>query len=98
MPCGKTSRHSPSLSGRFLPVLATQGDTISTALIGCDVAGSLVTMDVKRVGTSDIEHVTLTRMTNEAIADRRALFEIFSTVKNRANQRDDKGDPQKSSI
>ena len=49
-------------------------------------------------GTSNIEQVMLTRMASEAIADRRALFEIFSTVKNRANQRDDKGDPQKSSI
>jgi hypothetical protein len=49
-------------------------------------------------GTSNIEQVTLTRMANESIADRRALFEIFSTAKNRANHRDDKGDPQKSSI
>jgi hypothetical protein len=103
-----------------------QCETISNALIGCDVAGSFVTMDVKRAarisqkvlyivnllskcigaltfknlcqGTSNIEQVTLTRMANESIADRRALFEIFSTAKNRANHRDDKGDPQKSSI
>jgi hypothetical protein len=68
-----------------------QGENVSNALIGCDVAGSFVTVDVKRAGTTELEHVTLTRMANEAIADRRALFEIFTTAKNRANQRDDKG-------
>lgn len=47
-------------------------------------------MDVKRVGTGDIEHVTLTRMTNEAIADRRALFEILTTAKNQQNKQNDK--------
>ena len=30
------------------------------------------------------------RMANDAISDRRALFEIFTTAKNRANHRDDK--------
>ena len=67
-----------------------QGETVSKALVGCDVAGSLVSVEIKPAGSTQTQAVTLTRMATHCIADRRALFEIFTTAKNRANHRDDK--------
>ena len=65
-------------------------DTVSNALVGNDVAGSMVSVEVKKSGAVDSQVVTLTRMATESIADRRAMFELFTTAKNRANHRDDK--------
>lgn len=67
-----------------------QGETVSKALVGCDIAGSLVSVEIKPSASTHTQAVTLTRMATNSIADRRALFEIFTTAKNRANHRDDK--------
>jgi hypothetical protein len=67
-----------------------QGETVSKALVGSDISGSLVSVEIKSAGSTQNQTVTLTRMATNAIADRRALFEIFTTAKNRANHRDDK--------
>lgn len=67
-----------------------QGETVSKALVGSDIPGSVVSAEIKSAGSTQSQTVTLTRMATNAIADRRALFEIFTTAKNRANHRDDK--------
>ena len=65
-------------------------ENVTHAMVGCDLAGSLVSLEIKRPGAGNSQAVTLTRMATEAIADRRAMFELFTTAKNRANHHDDK--------
>ena len=64
---------------------AVTGDNLSQLLVGCDVAGTAVTIGVKKGGKSGAKKtVTLLRMPSEAIADRRRLFELFTAMKARA--------------
>lgn len=64
---------------------AVTSDNLSQLLVGCDVAGSAVTITVKKGGkTGAKKSVTLLRMPSEAIADRRRLFELFTAMKARA--------------
>ena len=60
-------------------------DSLSQMLVGKDVAGTPVAITVKKGGkTGAKKTVTLLRMPSEAIADRRRLFELFTTMKARA--------------
>jgi len=57
--------------------------------VGCDVAGSLVSIQVNKSG-GNAEVVTLTRMSTEAMSDRRAMFDIFTNARNLSKQREDR--------
>ena len=67
-----------------------QAETVSSCLVGRDIAGSLVSIQVKQSGATAPQVITLTRMATEAMSDRRAMFEIFTSAKNHAKQREDK--------
>jgi len=61
------------------------GDNLTKLLVGSDVAGTPVTLTVKKGGnTGPKKSVTLLRMPSEAIADRRRLFELFTAMKARS--------------
>ena len=69
-------------------------DTILNALIGNDVPGSEVLLTIYKGGKqSDMRVVTLHRMATERIADRRRAFELFTLLKDRANQLKDEKIP-----
>jgi hypothetical protein len=66
-----------------------QAETVCSSLVGCDVAGSLVSIQVNKSG-GNAEVVTLTRMSTEAMSDRRAMFDIFTNARNLSKQREDR--------
>ena len=71
-------------------ILAVDGNPISAdnaveALVGNDRPGSKVTLSVKSLGADATKTVPLTRMVVEVIADRRQMFELFTTLKARMN-------------
>ena len=54
-------------------------DNLSQLLVGSDIAGTAVTISVRKGGkTGTKKSVNLLRMPSEAIADRRRLFELFT--------------------
>lgn len=60
-------------------------ENLSQLLVGSDVAGTPVTIGVRKGGKNGTKKsVTLLRMPSEAIADRRRLFELFTAMKARA--------------
>jgi hypothetical protein len=64
---------------------AVTSDNLSQLLVGSDIAGTPVTLGVKKGGKAGAKKsVTLLRMPSEAIADRRRLFELFTAMKARA--------------
>ena len=58
----------------------TSYEHLANALKGSDVAGTRVTLTVKK-STGDTKEVTLTRMETKAIADQRILFEKLTSLK-----------------
>eukprot|EP00960_Hanusia_phi_P045431 757239-Hanusia_phi.AAC.1 len=64
-------------------------DNVATELVGSDQPGSEVFIEVQKSGGM-ISTVKLSRVATRVIADRHALFELFTTCKNRARQKDDK--------
>ena len=58
----------------------TSYEHLANALKGSDVAGTRVTLTVKK-STGDTKEVTLTRMETRAIADQRILFEKLTSLK-----------------
>ena len=66
---------------------ATDG-TIQTLLKGCDEPGSPVKLDIKRKKGGQIS-VVLHRMASAVVADKRRLFELFTTIKDSASKRGD---------
>jgi DNA repair exonuclease SbcCD ATPase subunit len=60
-------------------------DNLSQLLVGSDIAGTPVTITVKKGSKTGVKKtVTLLRMPSEDIADRRRLFELFTAMKARA--------------
>ena len=57
---------------------------LAAALKGSDEPGTSVTLTVRKNKTREIKDVTLTRMDTALIADRRMLFEKFTSLKDRA--------------
>ncbi len=57
--------------------------------MGCDVAGSLVSIQVNKSG-GNAEVVMLTRMSTQAMSDRRVMFDIFTNARNLSKQREDR--------
>ena len=57
------------------------GDNAVESLIGNDRPGSSVILTVKSPGSDALKTITLTRMAVEVIADRRQMFELFTTLK-----------------
>eukprot|EP00960_Hanusia_phi_P062195 765084-Hanusia_phi.AAC.2 len=58
-------------------------ETAPSAIIGSDVPGTFVTLQIRHQN-NEITEVKLRRVASEIIADRRAMFEIFTSLKNRA--------------
>jgi C-terminal processing protease CtpA/Prc len=63
-----------------------RGHQISDALKGSNIAGTKVTLTIKKRQTGEIEDVPLARVLTASIADKRKLFDIFTNMANRANQ------------
>jgi hypothetical protein len=64
-------------------------DTMHNLLVGSDIPGSTVTVTVKKYSQGvhgTVQDVTLVRMANEEIVDRRKLFELFTRLKDHAKQ------------
>ena len=55
-------------------------------LSGNDEPNTPVTLTILRQGNGAVDNVTLTRMANEEIADKRALFELFTKLKDSAER------------
>ncbi len=87
--CSRDSPRSFDFNSRVV-TLTLQAETVSSCLVGRDIAGSLVSIQVKQSGATAPQVITLTRMATEAMSDRRAMFEIFTSAKNHAKQREDK--------
>ena len=67
-------------------------DTIHDMLLGDDVPGSSLTVTVRKHSQDlrgSIQQVTLVRMPNEEIVDRRRLFELFTRLKDHAKQHEE---------
>jgi len=65
------------------------GQNVTTLLVGEDVPGSIVQIDIQRGGVH--ETVKLTRMNASKIADRRKMFEYFADIKNKIGNLATKG-------
>lgn len=62
-------------------------DDILDGLVGNDLPGSTVRLTVRKdIPGNSLETVTLHRMASEVIADRRRMFELFTSIKDRAVQ------------
>jgi len=60
------------------------GKNVTSLLVGEDVPGSIVKIDLQR-GQESLQ-VQLTRMPTSKIADRRKMFEYFAAIKNSLNK------------
>jgi C-terminal processing protease CtpA/Prc len=63
-----------------------KGPQITAALKGSNIAGTKVTLTIKRRLTGEVEDVPLTRVLTASIADKRKLFDLFTNMANRANK------------
>jgi hypothetical protein len=70
-------------------------DNILDALVGDDTPGSEIALTVQKGGKAgNLRVVKFRRMATERIADRRRAFELFTLIKDRADQlKDDKIPP-----
>ena len=64
-------------------------DNILTALNGCQIPGSSVTITIKKAGTGEVQDVELVRMMTAEIADKRRMFDLFTRMECRAKQQKD---------
>jgi hypothetical protein len=64
-------------------------DNILTALNGCQIPGSSVTITIKKAGTGEVKDVELVRMMTAEIADKRRMFDLFTRMECRAKQQKD---------
>jgi len=77
-------------------IVSIDGDSdvagqIIPKLKGIDIAGSIVTLGLLRASNGQVEEIKLRRMANTQIADKRRLFELFTTALDGARKHRDAG-------
>ena len=68
--------------------VAVTDATVQQCLKGCDEPGSPVKLDIKRKKGGTVV-ITLHRMASAVVADKRRLFEVFTSIKDSASKRGD---------
>ena len=64
-------------------------ENIQTALEGCQIPGTTVTITIKKAGSGGVVDVELVRMLTAEIADKRRMFDLFTRMECRAKQHKD---------
>lgn len=81
---GKLSKNDEIL--RVDGAVCSTHEHLADLILGDDEPNTPVTLTIRRHGYGSIDHVTLIRMANEEIADKRALFELFTQLKDSAER------------
>lgn len=62
--------------------VSIDNESLHDALVGSDVAGSTVTVRVRKAGSGEIQDVEVVRIDSRELADKRRLFELFTDIEN----------------